>query len=63
MKVFTILFSYFNDKLERSTVENYKSIECVNISAEILSEKNSSVFIEDNIPLENLISDLSDSAS
>ena len=63
MKVFTILVSYFDDELERSTVEHYKSIECIDISAEILSEKILNAFIEDNIPLENFISDLSDSAS
>ena len=63
MKVFTSLVSYFDDELERSTVEHYKSIECIDISAEILSEEILNAFIEDNIPLENLISDLSDSAS
>ena len=63
MKVFTILVSYFDDELERSTVEHYKSIECIDISAEILSEKILITFIEDNIPLENLISDLSDSVN
>ena len=63
MKVFTILVGYFGDELERSTVEHYESIECIDISAEILSEEILNAFIEDNIPLENLISDLSDSAS
>ena len=63
MKVFTILVSYFDDELERSTVEHYKSIECIDISAEILSEKNLNAFVEDNILLENLISEFSDSAS
>ena len=33
------------------------------VSAEILSEKLFNAFIEDNITLKNLISDLSDSAS
>ena len=63
MKVFTILVSYFDDELERSTVEHYKSIECIDISGEILSEKLLNAFIEDKTHLENLISDLSDSAS
>ena len=40
MKVFTVLVSYFDDLLEWSTVEHYKSIECIDISAEILSKKN-----------------------
>ena len=62
MKVFTILVSYFDDELERS-LEHYKSIECIDVSAEILSEKVLNAFIEDNILLGNLISDLSDSAS
>ena len=63
MKVFTILVSYFDDELERSKLEHYNSVECIDISAKILSEKILNVFIGDNIPLENLISDLSDSAS
>ena len=63
MKVFTIHVGYFGDELERSTMEHYEPIECIDISAEILSEKILNAFIEDNIPLENLISDLSDSAS
>ena len=62
MKVFTILVSYFDDELERSTVEHYKSKECIDISAEILSEKILNAFTEDNIPSENLISEFSDSA-
>ena len=63
MKVFTILVSYFDDELERSKLEHYNSVECIDISAKILSEKILNAFIGDNIPLENLISDLSDSAS
>ena len=59
----TILVSYFDDELEISTVEHYKSIECIDISAEILSEKILNAFIEGSIPLANLISDLSDSVS
>ena len=62
-KVFTILVNYFDDEHKRSTVEHCKSIECIEISAEILSEKILNAFIEDNIPLENFISDLSDSTS
>ena len=62
MKVFTILVSYFDDELERSTEEHYKSKECIDISAEILSEKILNAFTEDKIPLENLISEFSDSA-
>ena len=63
MKVFTILVSYFNEELEQSTVQHYKFIDCIDISPEILSEKILNDFIEDNIPLENLISDLSHHAS
>ena len=63
MKVFTILVSYFDDELEQSTVEHSKSRKCIDISAEILSENILITFIEDNIPLENLISDLSDSVN
>ena len=62
MKVFTILVSYFDDELERFTAEHYKSKECIDISAEILSEKILNAFTEDKIPLENLISEFSDSA-
>ena len=63
MKVFTILVSYFDDELGKSTVQHYKSIECIEVSAELLTDTILKAFSEDEIPLENLISDLSDSAS
>ena len=63
MKVFTILVSYFDDELGKSTVHYYKSVECIEISAELLTDAILKAFSEDEIPLENLISDLSDSAS
>ena len=62
MKIFTILVSYFDEKLRRSTIEHLKSIECINISAELLSGEVLNAFVVDDIPLENLISDLNDSA-
>ena len=39
MKVFTILLSYFDDEHKRSTVEHWKSIECIDIRAEICLKK------------------------
>ena len=63
MKVFTILVSYFDDELGKCTVQHYKSIECIEISAELLTDTILKAFSEDEIPLENLISDISDSAS
>ena len=63
MKVFTILISYFDEKLGRSTIEHFKSIECIGINAELLFGEILNAFVVDNIPSENLLSDLSDSAS
>ena len=63
MKVFIILVSYFDDELGKSTVQHYKSIECIKISAELLTDAILKAFSEGEIPFENLISDLSDSAS
>ena len=61
MKVFAILVGYFNEKLGRSTIKHFKSIECINISAELLSGEMLNTFAVDYIPLENLISDFSNS--
>ena len=63
MKDFTMLVSYFSEKLGRSKIEHFKSIECIDISTELLSGEILNSFAADDIPLENLISDLSDSAS
>ena len=38
-----------------------KSLECVHVNAEVLFSKICNMFSEDEIPLENLISSLSDS--
>ena len=62
MKVLSILASYFDDEMGRCVIEHYKSLECVHVNAEVLFSKISNAFSKDEIPLENLISNLSDSA-
>ena len=43
-------------------IEHYKYLECVHANAEVLFSKICNMFSEDDIPLENLISNFSDSA-
>ena len=62
MKLLSILASYFDDEMGRCVIEHYRSLECVHVNAEVLFSKICNVFGEDEIPLENLISNLSDSA-
>ena len=62
MKVLSILASYYDDEMGRCVIEHYKSLECVHVNAEALFSKICNVFSEDEIPLENLISNLTDSA-
>ena len=63
MKVFAVLVNCFDEKHGRSTIKRYIVIEFINISAELLSGKILNGFTVDDIHLENLISDLSDSGS
>ena len=46
----------------RCIIEHYKYLECVYVNAEVLFSKICNVSSEDEIPLENLISNFSDSA-
>ena len=62
MKVLSILASSFDDEMSRCVIEHYKSLECAHVNAEVLFSKICNVFSEDEIPLEDLISNLSDSA-
>ena len=61
-KVFTILVMYFDRIKRRSVVQHYKSFE-LSTKAELITEKILAYFDEDDIPLNNLISDLSDSTN
>ena len=36
MKFLSILASYFDDEFDKLIVENYKSLECIHFSAEVL---------------------------
>eukprot|EP00111_Clytia_hemisphaerica_P013916 TCONS_00040959-protein len=63
MKVFTILVSYFDESIGECVVEHYCSFECIKTNAVELFEGICDVFAKDQIPFDNLISDLSDSAA
>ena len=62
-KVFTILVMYFDRIKRRSMVQHYNSFELLSMKAELITEKILAYFDEDDIPLKNLNSDLSDSTN
>ncbi len=62
-KVFTILVSYFSSEVGEVVVKHYDSTSLKRISAQILYRHVVSKFADDDIPLDNLISCLSDSAN
>ncbi|XP_066924720.1 uncharacterized protein [Clytia hemisphaerica] len=64
MKVFTILVSYFDESIGECVVEHYCSFECIkNQCFRVVRRNLCDVFAKDQIPFDNLISDLSDSAA
>ena len=62
-KVFSILVSYFDIEIGESVVQHYESINLIEVSAKSLLERICNCFIRDDIPFQNLVSDLSDSTN
>ena len=62
-KVFSVLVSYFDEILGLSVVQHYKSVSMIEINALTLFENTCKLFQDDQIPFENLVSDLSDSTT
>ena len=61
-RVLTVLVSYFEKSIGMSIVDHYKSIECIEMNTEQILTKIDALFLGEEIPWENLISDLTDSA-
>ena len=57
--VFSIIVMYLDKKVGRSVVQNYRSFEVASVKAKILSDKKRKLCKEDEIPLKNLVSNLS----
>ena len=62
-RVLTVLVSYFEKSIGMSIVDHYKSIECIEVNTEQILTKIDALFLGEEIPWENLISDLTDSAA
>ena len=62
-KVFSILVSYFDEILGLSVVQHYKSVSMIEVNVLTLFETICKLFQDDQIPFENLVSDLSDSTN
>ena len=62
-KVFSILVSYFDEILGLSIVQHYKSVSMIEVNALTLFQTICKLFQDDQIPFENLVSDLSDSTN
>ena len=62
-KVFSILVSYFDEVLGLSVVQHYKSVSMIEVNALTLFQTTCKLFQDDQIPFENLVSDLSDSTN
>ena len=61
-KVFSILVSYFDIEIGESVVQHYESISLIEVNAPLL-EHICNCFIRDDIPFQNLVSNLSDSTN
>ena len=62
-KVFSILVSYFDIEIGESVVQHYQSISLIEVNTKSLLERICNCFIRDDVPFQNLISDLSDSTN
>ena len=62
-KVVSILVSYFDIEIGESVLQHYESVSLIEINAKSLLECICSGFIRDDIPLQNLVLDLSDSTN
>ena len=60
-KIFSIIVSYFSDKLKRVVVHHYNSKALVTVNAATLFGHIKSTFDGDRIPMKNMVSNLSDS--
>ena len=62
-KLFSILLSSFDVEIGESVVQHYESIRLIEVHAKSLLECICNCFIRDEIPFENLVSDLCDSTN
>ena len=62
-KVLSILVAYFNDSLKEVVVKHFASISLVTVNAQTLYDAVIDMFAKDKIPLDNLVSNLSDSTN
>ena len=62
-KVLSILVAYFSENLKEVVVKHYASISLVTVNAQTLFDAIIDMFRNDEIPLDNLVSDLSDSTN
>lgn len=62
-KVFSILVSYFDEEEGMCKVEHYESISLIVVNSLTLLDTICKLFLKDNIPFDNLVSDLSDSTN
>ena len=58
-KVFSILVSYFDIEIGESVAQHYESIGLIEVNAKSLLECIWNYFIRDDVPFQNLVSDLS----
>ena len=58
-KVFSILVSYFDIEIGESVAQHYESSSFIEVNAKSLLERICNYFIRDDIPFQNLVSDLS----
>ena len=57
-KVLSILVSYFDIEIGESVGQHYESISLIELNAKSLLERICNCFIRDDIPFQNLVSDL-----
>ena len=62
-KVFSILVSFFDAEEGMCKVEHYESISLIVVNSLTLFDTICELFLKDNIPFDNLVSDLSDSTN
>ena len=62
-EIFGILVSYYSNELKRVVVQHYKSASFTTVTASNLFDYVINLLREDEIPITNLISNLSDSTN
>ena len=63
LKVFSILVSYFDTEIGASVVQHYTSVSLIEVNEKSLLECICNCFERDDIPFDNLVSNLSDSTN